>query len=507
MTPGVHLLTYADRLAGDLAGMHRLLTGGPLAAFSGVHLLPFFVPFDGADAGFDPIDHGTVDPRLGSWADVRRLAEAGIEVTADLIVNHVSALSPQFTDWLANGEASEWHGMFLTYNAVFPGGAGEQEITRIRRPRTGLPFTPYQLADGSRRLLWTTFRHTQVDLDVQHPKAGQYLQRMLRVLADAGVRIVRLDAVGYAVKTSGTDSFLTEQTMAFVERITAMARHCGLRVLVEAHAHYSQQQALAELVDFVYDFALPPLLLHALGTGEIDQLAHWLAIRPTNAITVLDTHDGIGVVDAGPAGDRPGLLDPAEMAAVFDRAALATNGESSQASRQVAWAALPDQINSTFLSVLGGDQNSYLLARAVQLFTPGLPQIYYVGLLGGHNDLARFECTGEGRDVNRHYYPPQELDAALGSDITRAQLALVALRTQHPAFDGKFVPRVDGPHRLELRWANGQHRAALLADVTHGRPAFRLELTDVGGVSRSAGSVAELAGLVTGFGPAPEPVT
>src|SRR3954447_21366762 len=106
--------------------------------FSGVHLLPFFVPFDGPDAGFDPVDHGTVDPRLGTWADVRALADAGVEITADLIVNHVSARSAEFTDWLAHGPASRSDGMFLTYDTVFPNGAGEREITAFYRPRPGL---------------------------------------------------------------------------------------------------------------------------------------------------------------------------------------------------------------------------------------------------------------------------------------------------------------------------------------------------------------------------------
>lgn len=494
---GVHLLAYTDRLAGDLAHTRGLLTAGPLAAFAGVHLLPFFVPFDGADAGFDPVDHTTVDPRLGTWADVRALADAGVEVTADLIVNHVSAESAEFVDWLERGAASPWDGMFLTFDTVFPHGGSEREITAFYRPRAGLPFTPYQFADGTRRLVWTTFMPTQIDLDVEHPTAQQYLRRVLAIFAEAGVRTVRLDAVGYAVKTAGTDSFLTEQTLGFVEQVTAMAHEYGLRVLVELHAHHTQQQQIARLVDLVYDFALPPLLLHAFGTGDVDRLAHWLDIRPPNAITVLDTHDGIGVIDAGPAGERAGLLDLAEMAAIFERAAVSTAGESARASRVPAWAPMPHQINSTFFSVLGEDPTAYLLARAVQLFVPGLPQIYYVGLLGGTNDMERFARTGEGREVNRHRYDADELRAALGSEVTRAQLALVALCDAHPAFAGEFRHAVPGPHRLELSWTDGAHRAVLVADLTPGRPGFRLEVSGspLTGPARTITSVAGLAAL------------
>ena len=496
---GVHLLAYTERLGAptpDLAGVRDLLTDGPLAVFDGVHLLPFFVPYDGDDAGFDPVDHATVDPRLGTWDDVRALADAGVHVTADLIVNHVSADSAEFRDWLARGPASPADGMFLTFDTVFPQGADEAAITAFYRPRLGLPFTPYQRADGTRRLVWTTFMPTQVDLDVHHPAAQAYLRRILRTLRAGGVSTVRLDAVGYAVKTPGTDSFMTDRTLAFVEEITALAHAEGLQVLVEVHAHHTQQAAVAPLVDLVYDFALPPLLLHALATGATDRLAHWLDIRPPNAITVLDTHDGIGVVDAGPSGARPGLLSAQEMAEVFAEAERRTGGQSALASAKVAWAALPHQVNATFFSVLGQDATAYLLARCVQLFVPGRPQIYYVGLLAGTNDMARFAATGQGREVNRHVYTPDELAAALAGEVTRAQLGLVALRSGHPAFGGRFAARDLGDGRLELAWtAEDGASAVLTADLAPGRQAFAIEVS--GGPEGEAryGSAADLAAL------------
>ena len=109
MRSGAHLIAYADRLAGSLPGLRALLDGPLAGVFAGVHVLPFFTPFDGADAGFDPIDHTAVDPRLGGWDDVRALA-ATHEVMADAIVNHVSADSPAFRDWLARGDDSPTQG-------------------------------------------------------------------------------------------------------------------------------------------------------------------------------------------------------------------------------------------------------------------------------------------------------------------------------------------------------------------------------------------------------------
>lgn len=457
---GVTLLTYADRLAGDLPGLEALLTD-ELSAFTGVHVLPFYTPFDGDDAGFDPTDHTAVDPRLGSWQDIARIG-ASREVTADLIVNHVSSGSAEFQEWLARGPESAHDGMFLTFDRVFPDGASEADITRFYRPRPGLPFTPYRSADGTRRLVWTTFMPSQVDIDITHPRGLGYLERLTDTLAAGGVRTVRVDAVGYAVKTPGTDSFMTPQTLQFVAQAAERIRSRGMRVLVEVHAHHSQQLAIAPLVDLVYDFALSPLLLHAFATGRIDRLTSWLAIRPTNAVTVLDTHDGIGVIDAGPSGELPGLLTHDDMAEIFRHAHSATDGHSSGASVIPAWMALPHQINATFFSVLGRSTKRMLLARSVQIFLPGEPQFYYVGLLAGADDTALFAETRQGRDVNRHHYSTDELRAALGSDAAQGQLALARLR-QHPVFDGDFSWETDGEAGIVLRWRTGDHEAALRA--------------------------------------------
>src|SRR5678815_1806620 len=156
----VQLITYVDRLSGG--GFHELqaLLDGPLAGlFGGAHLLPFFHPFDGADAGFDPIDHTQTDPRLGSWQDVRRLAE-GRDLMADLIVNHVSIRSRQFEDFCRKGAASPYADLFLTFGRVFPNGATEADLLQVYRLRANLPFTAMQMKDGSERLLWTCLLYT-----------------------------------------------------------------------------------------------------------------------------------------------------------------------------------------------------------------------------------------------------------------------------------------------------------------------------------------------------------
>src|SRR5512132_580555 len=119
----VQLITYADRLVGGtIADLHRLLKGPLAGLFGGVHILPFYYPIHGADAGFDPIDHTQVDPCLGSWIDVKELGQ-DMDLMADLIVNHVSSACPQFVDYSEKGASSIYNGLFLTMDSVFPDGA------------------------------------------------------------------------------------------------------------------------------------------------------------------------------------------------------------------------------------------------------------------------------------------------------------------------------------------------------------------------------------------------
>jgi sucrose phosphorylase len=209
------LITYVDRLTGGTFRDLAHLLAGPLkGAFGGVHVLPFFHPIDGADAGFDPIDHTQVDRRLGTWDDVTALA-AQTELMGDVIVNHVSSRSPQFEDFHARGSDSPFAGMFLTYDRVFPQGARGSDLLAIYRPRPGLPFTAHRTASGDQLLLWTTFTSEQVDIDVHHAEGKRYLAGVLERFHAAGIRAIRLDAVGYAVKRPGTSCFMIPETFAF----------------------------------------------------------------------------------------------------------------------------------------------------------------------------------------------------------------------------------------------------------------------------------------------------
>lgn len=462
----VQLITYADRLAGDLPGLSRLLDGELAGLFGGVHVLPFFTPFDGSDAGFDPDDHTAVDPRLGTWSDVAELGD-DLDVMVDVIVNHVSAHSPQFIDWLARGEQSAYADMFLTLSTVFPDGATERDLLRLYRPRPGLPFTTVTMGDGSRRLAWTTFTSTQMDIDVTSKSGRAYLTAVLDRLAQAGAASVRLDAVGYAIKKAGTSSFMTADTFAFIDELSGWCHDRGLEVLVEVHSYYRSQIEIARKVDLVYDFALPPLVLHALTTGDPGPLHKWLQVRPRNCVTVLDTHDGIGVIDVGADSDdrsREGLLTPEQIHDLVE----AIHDNSGGTSRQATGAAASNvdlyQVNCTYYDALARADEAYLIARALQFFTPGIPQVYYVGLLAGPNDMDLLARTNVGRDVNRQYYTPTEISQQLARPVVSALTRLIRFRNWHSAFDGEFTSSCDGSV-VVLSWKAGAESARLVADL------------------------------------------
>ncbi len=462
---GPHLIAYADRFGGDLAGLQSLLEGPLDGVFDGVHVLPFFTPFDGADAGFDPVDHTAVDPRLGDWDAVRRLAAARV-VMADVIVNHVSAQSAQFLDVRDRGDASPFAGMFLTLSSIFPDGASEDDLARIYRPRPGLPFTSMRLGDRT-RLVWTTFTADQVDLDLRDPTAWDYVTSVVDHLVDAGVTMLRLDAVGYAGKEAGTSCFMTPAAFDVVRRISEHARARGARVLVEVHGHHLEQIEIAREVDLVYDFALPPLVLHALTTADLAPFSRWLQIRPANAVTVLDTHDGIGIVDVGTSDARPGepgLLDPAQIDALVEAIHQNSGGGSRLATGAAASNLDLYQVNCTFYDALARDDARYLLARLLQLFVPGIPQVYYVGLLAGSNDLDLLRETGVGRDVNRHRYDEAEIADEVRRPVVRDLLVALRLRREHAAFAGAPTWEVDGP-RATATWRAGTAEVELRCDV------------------------------------------
>ena len=460
----IQLITYVDRIGCEnISALKDLLNNELNGLFGGVHILPFYYPIDGKDAGFDPIDHSIVDPRLGDWNDVKSLSES-VEVMADLIVNHVSAKSPEFQEYLQKGEESEHASMFLTYGKVFPGGATEQELISIYRPRPGFSFTPMKI-NGQKKLVWTTFTTNQIDIDV-YSKGGQgYLNKILDTFEKAGVTMIRLDAAGYAIKKRGTTCFMIEETFEFIADLAAKAKEKGIEVLVEIHSFYQTQIEIAKRVGYVYDFALPVLVLDTLYNRTATNLKKWLRISPRNAFTVLDTHDGIGIVDVASEDGKPGLIDDDTLNEIVNEMHRRNEGKSLKSTGAAASNLDLYQVNCTYFEALGKDELSYLMARAIQFFVPGIPQVYYVGLFGDENDMELLSKTNVGRDINRHFYTKEEIKEKLETPLVKKLTEMMVFRNNHPAFKGAFHLMDTEESVLKIRWENANEWASLKVDL------------------------------------------
>ena len=464
MKNNVQLITYVDRLSGsNLKELNNTLCGQLSNLFSGVHLLPFYYPIDGSDAGFDPIDHTKVDSRLGSWEDVRALGDH-YDVMVDLIVNHVSAHSAEFKDVLSHGEDSSYWPLFLTKDKVFPDGITIEEQEKIYRPRSGSSFTRFSLPDNKSVEFWTTFTDTQIDIDVTS-KAGQsYLTRVLSTFAKNNIKSIRLDAAGYAIKKAGTSCFMLDETFEFIKQLTDMANKLGIETLVEIHSHYQTQIEIAKRVDLVYDFALPPLILHSLFNKDFHALVNWLQISPRNCITVLDTHDGIGMIDVGPMAGQAGLLTNEEIDSIVDKIRINSSEESKKATGCSASNVDLYQINCTYYDALGKNDYDCLIARAIQFFAPGIPQVYYTGLLAETNDMNLLLKTNVGRDINRPYLNKESVEESLQKPFPKALTKLIRIRNNCDAFNGKFSLSLKDDD-LSMIWKNNETSATLTVNL------------------------------------------
>jgi sucrose phosphorylase len=479
----VQLIVYPDSFGGNLKQLHQILNKYFHKALGGVHILPFYP--SSSDRGFSPLTHMEVDSHFGSWQDIKAIGR-DYNLVCDLMVNHVSSHSYRFQDFLRHGSKAKYANCFITaekfsrrinswprhklmrwllailemianfyrrYDFIFhKDGVNRFCLKKIYRPRPGDPFVPFRFADGSLKYVWCTFSPDQVDLNIKSPAVRRKFKRNIAQLAAVGAKILRLDAVGYVAKKRGTSSFLIKETYHFIRWLGRQAHQQGVAVLPEVHYHFKTQLKLARLpeVDYVYDFALPILILHTLFSGNPERLLNWLKIRPTNCVTVLDTHDGIGIVDG------EGLLTAEEIKKTTHLLKLHGAHE--------AWRALNGgqerelyQMDTTYFSALGENEDAYIVARAIQLFLPGIPQIYYVGLLAGSNDYQLYKKTKISRDLNRHNYSCQEIEANLNRPVVKRLLKLMIWRNQHPAFTGQFEVKRPREEILLLRWQKGRN--------------------------------------------------
>jgi sucrose 6(F)-phosphate phosphorylase len=465
VTNQVQLITYPDSLGGDLKKLNYVLDKYFPDLFSGgIHILPPF-PSSG-DRGFAPLTYLEIEKDFGDWNDIKKLGEKHA-ILLDLMVNHISAKSTYFQDFLEKGRESEYADIFITVDKIWPDGIPLQDDIDKIFLRRDTPFSEFEIKrTGEKENIWTTFGNTtpseQIDIDRNSPVSIKLITDFMNSFSRNGVKIVRLDAVGYVIKKPGTSCFFVEpEIYQYLEWIRGIANSLGIEILPEIHADYETQFRLANEGYWVYDFILPYSILEALLIKSSKKLKEYLTIRPHNQFTMLDCHDGIPIKP-----DMDGLYSSVDAKKIaqscIDRGAK-MNLILSDAHKD------PDgfdvhQICGTYYSMLNCDDTAYLIARAIQFFAPGIPQVYYVGLLAGENDYDAVQRTAENREINRHNYSIEEISEEVNRPVVRSLIELIKLRNTHPAFSGSFEVYQCSDHEMILSWKNQSSFAKLMVN-------------------------------------------
>ncbi len=356
----------------------------------------------------------------------------------------------------------------------------------FRKP--GLPVLVVEFADGTKRPYWNTFyqqvdvdengkKHYlgQMDLNIKSPLVLDFYQQTLKALAGYGAKIVRLDAFAYAPKEVGAKNFLNDPgTWDFLQQITDMAQPYGVALLPEIHASYEEgtYKIIAQKGYMVYDFFLPGLVLDAFEQKSGEKLAAWaneILQSGMKTVNMLGCHDGIPVLDL------KGLLPEERIQSLIDT--LVKRGgfvKDLHGAKNVYY-----QVNATYYSALGEDDRRMLLARALQLFMPGKPQVWYLDLFAGKNDYAAMERAGAGghKEINRTNLSKEAMAAALEKPVVQRQLELLKLRADCPVFqEGAAITVKAEGSTLTMAWEKGGQIAALKADLADA--SFTLTVVD-----------------------------
>ena len=480
------LIAYGDQFrepgAAPLDTLERAMTLLFHDLLRGVHILPFF-PYS-SDDGFSVMDFRAVDPRLGGWEEVQRIAGQRL-LMVDLVLNHASAQGAWFQGYLRGDPR------YRDFFIEVPEGA---DLSAVFRPRALPLVTEFQTAFGRRRL-WTTFGPDQVDLNYACPEVLLEMLDVLLFYISKGAQLVRLDAVAYAWKEPGTSCLHHPRTHGLVRLLRAVLDAAAPWVLLLTETNVPQAENLSYFGDgsdeaqLVYQFPLPPLVLDAFLREEASALRAWASALPacgpdTAYLNFLASHDGVGLLPAA------GLLSPERIRALAD-AALQRGGRVSFKASPTG--EVPYELNISYLDAVarpGGPEarraGAFLASQAILLALAGVPAIYAHSLLGTPSDREAVERTGQNRAINRRKLEYREAEALLEEQGTLRGLVLegyrrlLAARGGHPAFHPHGAQRVLGGEGalfcLERTSPDGRETVLCLHNVG-GRPeVFRPNL-------------------------------
>lgn len=445
----VVLITYADQFhSNDLKPLptfnqfyHQWLQ----SIFSHVHLLPFY-PWS-SDDGFSVIDYHQVASEAGEWQDIQQLGECS-HLMFDFVCNHMSAKSELFKNYLQQHPGFE--DFFI---AVDP----QTDLSAVTRPRALPLLTPFQMDDNSTRHLWTTFSDDQIDLNYRSPEVLLAMVDVLLCYLEKGAEYVRLDAVGFMWKELGTSCIHLEKTHLIIKLLRSIIDNVapGTVIITETNVPHKDNIAYFGEGDdeahMVYQFSLPPLVLHAVQKQNVEALCQWaqslsLPSGKTTWFNFLASHDGIGL------NPLRGLLPESEILELVE--ALQQEGALVNWKNNPDGTRSPYEIKVTYMDALSRRESSdeercarFILAHAILLSFPGVPAIYIQSILGSRNDYAGVEKLGYNRAINRKKYHSEEITRELNDEATLRHAVyhelsrLITLRRSHNEFhpDNNFT--------------------------------------------------------------------
>jgi glycosidase len=431
----VALITYADMV--QCEGERPLVTLKNFAdrhlcdVVDTLHILPF-CPWS-SDDGFSVIDYRQVNPDAGRWQDVQALGD-NFHLMFDLVLNHCSRRSEWFRDYVAG---------VAPYRDYFIEMDPETDLSAVMRPRNTPVLTAVH-KDMGEASVWTTFSPDQVDLNFANPDVLFEFFDILFLYLSKGARIIRLDAIAYLWKQLGTSCIHLEQTHEVVKLMRDLLDMIAIDAVLLTETNVPHKENISyfghsDEAHMVYQFSLPPLLLHALTTGHAAFLAEWaqtVSICPEECtyLNFTASHDGIGV--------RPltGLIPDEELDALVEH--VKTQGGAVSTKRNSDGTDSPYELNITYFDALGGDDHQidrFLCSQTIMLGLKGVPAIYFHSLSATPNDPDGVEATGRARSINRKKWDLGELENELNGSGTSARVfseyrRRIQIRTQHVAF-------------------------------------------------------------------------
>ena len=414
----VVLITYGDTIQSatrpPLQTLRSFLNRYLATEFSMVHILPFF-PYS-SDDGFSITDFWTVDPELGTWEDIAALEEC-YDLVVDLVLNHCSRENLWFSDYVAGKESVQNFFIELDPNT---------NLSLVTRPRSSPVLSGVRTREGM-KYVWTTFSNDQIDLNYRNPEVLIMFLDILLYYFRKGARMVRLDAVAYLWKELGTNCIHLPQTHEIIKLFRDVLRELepGALIMTETNVPYEENISYfgnGDEANVVYQFSLPPLLLHALYKGTTEYLVQW--IKSLDSLTLpagctflnfTASHDGVGM--------RPleGLVPKEEVQEMLD--AMRERGGYISTKRNTDGTESPYELNISYFDAFR-DPNAqrsqwhiprFLLSQVFALSFKGIPAIYIHSLFATPNDYIGVERTGMTRSVNRRKWDRGELESLIAS--------------------------------------------------------------------------------------------